>query len=304
MLKLATFNIYWLGNDRFTEMSKKVGLELEPRAEADWLSIARVVSKVNADVIVFEEIVSLDELQRVLDLTRDLVGRRYEIHDKQGQMLGTGKPNDQKVVIAYDSDKFDLTAASALLGGQGRLPFGVRLRRKNQAGEILVIGVHFKSGQPLFDDASSAEKRAHQCQHLADWVAGLKAADNQILPKPNAQENIAILGDFNAISRLEPDQPANWKIIVDSLDALRKAPLSDWSWEIPTADPNGGDRSTSYLEQLLIDFIMLSPSLKQKVITPPTIYAFDTDPAITGPATQPLEYRVSDHRPVYVELDL
>ena len=183
MLKLATFNIFWLGNDRFTEMS-----ELEPRGEADWLSIARVISRVNADVIVFEEIVSLDELRRVLDLSHDLVGRRYEIHDKQGHMLGTGKQNDQKVVIAYDSEKFDLTAASAISGGQGRLPFGVRLRRKNQAGEILIIGVHFKSGQPLFDDESSAVKRAHQCQHLADWVAGLKADDNQVLPKPDAED--------------------------------------------------------------------------------------------------------------------
>jgi len=299
MLKLATFNIYWLGNDRFTEMS-----ELEPRGEGDWLSIARVISKVNADVIVFEEIVSLDELRRVLDLTHDLVGRRYEIHDKQGHVLGTGKQNDQKVVIAYDSEKFDLIAASAISGGEGRLPYGVRLRRKNQTGEILIIGVHFKSGQPLFDDESSAVKRAHQCQHLADWVAGLKADGNQVLPKPDAEENIAVLGDFNAISRLEPGQPANWKIIVDSLNALRNAPMNDWSWEIPVADPNGGDRSTSYIERLLIDFIMLSPSLKEKVITPPTIYAYDRDPEISVPATQPLQYRVSDHRPVYVELDL
>lgn len=299
MLKLATFNIYWLGNDRFVQMSGR-----EPRGEGDWLSIARVISKVNADVIVFEEIVDLDELQRVLDLTRDLVGRRYEIRDKEGQVLGTGKPNDQKVVIAYDLEKFELTAASAIHGGQGRLPFGVRLRRINQAGEILVIGVHFKSGQPLFDDKPSAEKRANQCQHLADWVAGLKMDLNEILQKPAEQENIAILGDFNALCQLEPGQPETWKIIVDSLDALRKTPMNAWSWEIPLADPNGGDRTSSYIERLLIDFIMLSPSLKEKVITPPTIYAFDRDPEIIEQATQSLEYRVSDHRPVYVELDL
>jgi endonuclease/exonuclease/phosphatase family metal-dependent hydrolase len=299
MLKLATFNIYWLGNDRFASMSG-----LEPRVEDDWLSIARVVSKVDADVVVFEEIVSLDELQRVLDLIRGWGNRRYEIYDKQGQVLGTGKPNDQKVVIAYDLEKFDLVAASALLGGQGRLPFGVRLRRTNQAGEILVIGVHFKSGQPLFDDEPSAEKRALQCQHLADWVAGMKMDLNPILQKPEAEENIAILGDFNAICELETDQPDTWKIIVDSLDALRKTPMNDWWWEKPLADPNGGDRTSSYLEHLLIDFIMLSPSLKTKIITPPTIYAFDRDPEITQQATKSLAYRVSDHRPVYVELDL
>src|SRR6185295_1311685 len=174
----------------------------------------------------------------------------------------------------------------------------------DQAGEFLVIGVHFKSGQPLFDDESSAEKRAHQCRHLADWVAGLKTENNSKLPKPGEQENIAILGDFNAICQLEAGQPESWQIIVDSLDTLRKAPMDGWTWEIPLADPNGGDRTSSYLEHLLIDFIMLSPSLKDRVITPPTIYAFDRDPDITGPATQPLAYRVSDHRPVYVELDL
>ena len=299
MLKLATFNIYWLGNEQFTEKS-----HLEPRGDGDWRSIARVVAKINADVVVFQEIVSLNELQTVLDLTRDLVGRRYQIHDEQGQVLGTGKPADQKVVIAYDVEKFDLIAASAILGGQGRLPFGVRLRRKNQAGEFLVIGVHFKSGQPLFDDAPSAERRALQCRHLADWVAGLKIDLNPILQKPAEQENIALLGDFNAICQLESDHPESWKIIVDSLDALRKTPMNDWQWEIPLADPNGGDRTSSYLEHLLIDFIMLSPSLKGKVITPPTIFAFDRDPEIIQQATKPLAYRVSDHRPVYVELDV
>lgn len=300
MLKLATFNIYWLGNNRFVEMSNG----LEPRVEDDWLSIARVISKLDADVVVFEEIVSLDELQRVLDLARGLGNRRYEIYDKQGQVLGTGNPDDQKVVIAYDVEKLDLVAASALFGGQGRLPFGVRLRRTDQAVEILVLGVHFKSGQPLFDNKPSAEKRALQCQHLADWVAGLKMDLNPILQKPGAQENIAILGDFNAISELETGQPQTWKIIVDSLDALRKTPMNDWWWGKPFADPIGGDRTSSYLEHLLIDFIMLSPSLKHKMITPPTIYAFDRDPEITQQATKSLAYRVSDHRPVYVELDL
>lgn len=299
MLKLATFNIYWLGNDSFVAMSK-----LEPRDKADWLSIARVISKLDADVIVFEEIVSLDELQMVLDLTREFLDRSYVIRDQEGQLLGTGKPNHQKVVIAYDREKFDLIAASPIFGGDGRLPFGVRLRRVNQEEEFLVIGLHFKSGQPAFNDEGSAQQRARQCQGLADWCAGKKGDLNEVLPKPGEQEKVAILGDFNAISQLEPGHPESWQIIVDSLNAFRKTPMDTWWWKQPLADPNGGDRTSSYLEGLLIDFIMLSPSLKEKIITPPTIYAFDQDPEIIQQATKPLEYRVSDHRPVFVELDL
>jgi endonuclease/exonuclease/phosphatase family metal-dependent hydrolase len=293
MLKLATFNIFWLGNEEFPQRAHQ-----DPRGEDDWQSIARVLSKVNADVIAFEEIVSTDELQHVLDITRDLVGRRYEIHDKEGNLLGTDF--SQKVVLAYDVEKFDLTAASAIFGGPTRHPFGVRLRRKNQPGEFLVIGVHFKSGQPEFDDAESAKKRVLQCQNVSDWVAGLKMDLNPKLQKPGDEENIVILGDFNALCQLEADQPPQWKIIVDSLDALRNKPMDTWSWPLPLADPNGGDRTTSFLERYLIDFIMLSPSLKDKVITPPTIYAYDHDPDIP----QSLNYRISDHRPVYVELDL
>lgn len=303
-MKLATFNIYWLGNEKFVEMSKKSGMNLKERDEDDWLSIARVISKLDADVIVFEEIVSLDELQKVFKLAKSFTPRSYQIYDKQGQFLGTGKNTDQKVVMAYDEKQYELVAASPIFGGEGRLPFGLRVRSVTDGGQILVVGVHFKSGQPYFDDEPSAEKRMHQCQHLADWVAGKKADLNPVLRAPSPDELVAILGDFNAISELEPNHPGGWKIIVDSLDPLRQGHMKEWSWNKPLADPAGGDRTTSYIEHLLIDFVMLSPSLKNRIIKPPTIYAYDKDPSITSKSANGVKYRVSDHRPVHVELDV
>jgi len=298
-MKLATFNVCWLGNERFAKMTN-----LKERDKDDWLSIARVIAKLDAGVIVFQEIVNLEELQNVLIRANAITTRKYQIYDKHNQMLGTGKSKEQKVVIAFDEQQYHLVAASPIFGGEGRIPFGVRVRDLLDEGEILVIGVHFKSGQPYFDDKTSAEKRMHQCQHLADWIAGKKVEANPVFPQPAPDERVAILGDFNAISELEPDQSQEWKVVVDSLDPLREEHLKGWWWERPLADPVGGDRTTAYLDHLLIDHVMLSPALKTRIIQRPTIYAYDQDPAITSKSANGVEYRVSDHRPVHVELDI
>ena len=75
--------------------------------------------------------------------------------------------------------------------------------------------------------------------------------------------------------------------------------MAEWWWQEPLADPAGGDRTTVYVERLLIDYVMLSPSLKERILKPPTIYAFDQDPEIGAAGI-----RVSDHRLVVVEVDI
>lgn len=299
-MRLATFNIYWLGNDKFVEMSG-----LEERGEDDWRAIARVISRLDADVIAFQEIISLEELEKVLDLASGMTARSYRLNDENGKMLGGGSAKGQKVVFAYDAKRYGLVAASPLLGqpqimGQSwRVPFGVRLRRLTHGGQVVVVGVHFKSGQPQFTDKDSSTVRAGQCQHLADWVAGKKASSNVVLPQPLAGEHVVILGDFNA---LRASNVAAYDGVVRSLDPLRADHMKDWLWEDPQADPAGGGPTTSYIEGLLIDYVMLSPSLKDRVIKPPSIYAYDFDPDVTGSFSGDVRYRVSDHRPVYAEI--
>ena len=299
-MKLATFNIFWLGNEEFSARSG-----LPDRNNNDWQRIARVIAKLNPDVIAFQEIINLDELGTVLNLAGQAAQRRYQIYDGNNQLLGNGVPTGQKIVIAFDEQNYDLLAASSIYGNNARLPFAVRVHNRNNGGEVLVIGVHFKSGQPLFDNKPSADIRKGQCQHLADWVAGKKEALNSVFPKPLAGEKIVILGDFNALYELEPWQSNSWQIIVDSLAPLRENHMQDWQWEKPLTDPNyNGDRSTSYVERLLIDFVMFSPSLKNHIIERPTIYSYDNDPQIVGGSANNVRYRVSDHRPVSVEIDI
>jgi len=283
-MKLATFNIAWLGGDKID------------RTEDDNKLIARVIAKLDADVVVFQEIVSPKVLQEITDLASGMTSRSYKLHDKANQLLGVGKEKDQKVVIAYDDRICELIAATTILGGIGRLPFGVRIQNVASEGGVLVVGVHFQSGYPNFTDQDDAEKRKKQCQHLADWIAGQKVALNPVFPMPLPEEQVVIMGDFNAL--YDSNEPA-YAGVVASLNPLREGHMAEWWWEKPLADPSGGDRSTSYLERLLIDFVMLSPSLKERIIRPPTIYAFDHDPDI-GVADE----RVSDHRPVFVEVDI
>jgi len=159
-----------------------------------------------------------------------------------------------------------------------------------------MIGVHFQSGYPVFTDEEDAERRRSQCQHLADWIAGEGTADNPALPAPLPGEHVAILGDFNAL--IESDVPG-YEAVVQSLAPLRQGHMADWWWEKPLPDPAGGGQVTSYLEGYLIDFVMLSPSLRSRIVEPPTIYAFDHDEEIGASGLQ-----LSDHRPVYVEIDI
>ncbi len=281
-MRLATFNIYWLGANKIA------------RTAEDLAHIAQVIAKLDADVVVFQEIVDVQVLQQVVDSANSLTGRTYQLFDKDHLLLGVGRPEDQKVVVTYDEQRYDLLAASPILGGVSRLPFGLSLKSLAGGGQVLVVGVHLKSGWPSFTDAKSAKTRKKQCKHLANWVAGKKKAKNPILPAPEPGGHVVILGDFNALYQSDN---AGFADVVASLDPLREEPMAQWRWQEPLADPAGGDRTTSYLEHLLIDYVMLSPSLMDRVVKYPTIYAFDQDPEI-GVA----DVRVSDHRPVVVEI--
>jgi len=283
-MRLATFNIYWLGGNQIQ------------RTTEDLRKIAQVIARLDADIFAFQEIVGVAELQQIFDLASSLTGRSYQLFDAADKFLGEAKFGGQKVVVTYDRQRYELLAASPIYGGGKGLAFGLRLQDIAGGGQITVIGVHLKSGQPFFTDAKSAATRKKQCQHLQDWVAGNKQAKNPVIPMPLPGEHVVILGDFNALYRSDDLDLAG---VVASLNPLREEAMAAWWWQEPLADPAGGGRVTVYGERLLIDYVMLSPSLKDRIVQPPVIYAFDQDPEI-GVA----EKRLSDHRPVWVEIDI
>lgn len=291
-MRLATFNIYWLGDE-----------EKITRTAADSERLARVVARLDADVIVFQEIVSPDALREILDAADELTSRRYAMHDADDRLLTTGGAQDQKIVAAYDDARYELRGWSPVAGGPGRKPLALRLRRRSDGAEVTVVGVHFQSGWPSFTDEADAEKRRAQCRHLADWLTGQQPANGQTFAPPAPGEHTVVLGDFNAL--YESDDPA-YSVVVLSLDPLRELQSAGWWWKKPLADPAGGGRVTSYFDRLLIDFVMFSPSLVSGITLRPTIYAFDHDPAFfpQPPDYGEAHYRLSDHRPVFAEVEL
>jgi len=74
-MRLATFNIYWLGGNQIQRTEEDLGL------------IARVIARLDADVLVFQEIVGVAQLQTILDQANNLTARDYKLFDADQKLL-------------------------------------------------------------------------------------------------------------------------------------------------------------------------------------------------------------------------
>lgn len=315
MIKLASFNIYgfpesFLGNRR---------------DDADLQRIARVLASLDADALVFQEIISLKHLET---LTESIAGHDYQLRKRPGwAWLTSGstksKSKEMKVVGAFDANVLELVAAAALRNPEGyprqRDPYAMHLRVLATGWEFTLVGVHMKSGGLLgWDDV--ADKRLQEARFLADWLAG-KA---ELGPDHEAHgferpptDDVIVLGDFNAL------------MDHGSVAPLREDALKPWQWPqaqvVNSLDPDGlhtgvddpSEQWTTYLDREVIDHAIVSPSMASRIETA-RIYAFDLDPALDeapGEAAhwlrrrtdyeirseiQPNLFRISDHRPLLV----
>lgn len=281
-MRLATWNIYWLGSD-----AKLL------RTDADLARIAALLRSFDADVLVLQEIVSLGVLRDLFARVEALGGRGYSFDDGRGEPLASAKESspEQKIVLAYDRARLVVEASTRVGRVKGRKPVAARLRTLADGARRLVVGVHLQSGYPVFTDPADSADRARQCDALAAWLAGRAAAEHPRLRSPEAGEPVIVAGDFNA--PWESDEP-DFAGLVASLDALRTLP--GYRWLRPDEDPRGGGLVTSYVDQVAIDHVVVSAS----VVTPtaPRLVAFDQEGAVAGVDPE----RVSDHRPVRIEL--
>ena len=232
-MRLATFNIYWLGGNQIQ------------RTEDDLGKIAQVIAKLDADVLAFQEIVGVAQLQTILDQANGLTAARLPIVRCESEAAGCGE-------IWGPEGRRHVRRAALRAGGRS-----ADLRRRERPRVWVTLERHSRRragpggrgapqnrGQPSFTDQNSATTRALQCQHLADWVTGKKAADKEVIPAPLPDEHVVILGDFNALYRSDNSE---YDGVVRSLDPLRKGPMAEWWWQGPLADPAGGDRTTVYV---------------------------------------------------------
>jgi endonuclease/exonuclease/phosphatase family metal-dependent hydrolase len=283
-VRLATFNIYWFGTSR----------SLVTRSAADDTLVARVIAGLDADVLVLEEICDLARLERVLGEASAIGGR--DLRCRVGDAFVTSARADeltdggaQKVLLAWDARSVAVEAWGPAPVPALRPP--LRARVVGSAGAFDVVGVHLKSGRlgaPMTDP--DAIRRHAEATALAAFLA--EAAGVPTI----------LAGDMNA--RLgDPSLAPLWA-------------LPEWVWappEVPADDP-----WTTFLDRDVIDLIGASSGVP---LTTPHAYAWDHDERI-APAgwfrrvddfvaqrardfpKAPVEnlYRVSDHRPVFVDV--
>jgi endonuclease/exonuclease/phosphatase family metal-dependent hydrolase len=297
-MKIATWNIYWLGD--------RVG-EFITRSEADYQTIADVIRNVSPDVLALEEIVDPAVMEHILQLAGG-DGRDYVIRSDGQWLTSDSNPTDesknlQKVFLCINRETVEFLHGAKIRGGPGggRRPYAAALRHKKSGVEFVAVALHLRSGYPAFLDEEDASFRRKEVEALALWLQGQAESENPEFGRPDS-DNVVVLGDFNA----QFDDPNH------SLDAFREAGLSGWMWDGPKPDGNRWETAIYEGDQYVIDFIILSPTLKDKVASPPTVYAWDFDPKLGGPVKfhsgpngsgNLKGYGVSDHRPVVTVLD-
>jgi hypothetical protein len=113
MMRVATWNIYWLG--------ERTGDKIQ-RSESDYKLIAQVIDRLSPDVLVLEEIVDPLVMEHILALasTED---RDYIIRTSDANWLTSdAKPLDalndlQKVFLCINNKTVEFITAAAIKGG-------------------------------------------------------------------------------------------------------------------------------------------------------------------------------------------
>ena len=323
-VRIASFNIYWFPSSPF------IG---NRRSKADLAKLREVIRRLDADVLVFQEILDLAALEKLLSgLTPN---RAYQLRDAAGSWIASGaaKKADMKVPLAFDSRTLEvLESGTARRAGdppaaKGRRdPVAARLQPRGGGPAFTVIGVHLKSGILTEGPTPSTpddEIRLEETARLAAWITQLSPLTPGGPQRP-AGEPTVVIGDFNAVHgnvALKPFSAAG--------------PLASWSWLAPRfttkmipspaeAKLGPNDRWTTHLDRKVIDHIIVAPGTK--VVDGPWVYAFDRDASWlkavsvagewleaqgcllspnNGAATKVENlHRISDHRPVWANVAL
>ena len=318
-INLATFNIFWYGSS---------AVDKNPRTDDDQKRIAQVLTRLDADVFVFQEILDLGGLETLL---RGIAGHTYELHRSDDAWLTSADPpskSKMKIVSAYDANVLELVAAAPLRNPvvdpeyKGRRdPYAMHLRVRATGEEFTLVGVHLKSGLPNAGQGDrDAEIRLRETTFLASWLAGTLDVKLEPFERPPT-EDVIVMGDCNATE-------SNFSV-APLLDGRHYQPCQVATSLDPAApllldDP--GEQWSTFLDRAVIDHVIVSLMVRPK-ISSALIYAFDSDPALdeepaggghwlrktTDYRVEPYEnagvrpvpnlYRISDHRPVQITME-
>jgi endonuclease/exonuclease/phosphatase family metal-dependent hydrolase len=276
-LKVASWNIAWLGSHKFNK-----------RTPSDYLELARYAKQLNADVI---------SLQEVEDdkWARKVFGDGYDYYFTTNSWV-------QRVGVAVKKSKgFTVAATEYKALDVGRVRRGMDVTLTKGDNKFRLLAVHLKSGcfEKSLDDASvnsmsdsskKAKKSKTACVKLSKQIEPLEA---WIDTRATEGVPFVVLGDFNRrfnrdIALEYTEDEGLWQAIDD------EGAEDMWA---PTTKAESKCWGGYYKD--FIDHIVFDPKAKQRYVDG-SFNQLVFDPKYT----RKLSNSLSDHCPISVELTL
>ncbi len=276
-LKIASWNIAWLGSH---EYNKRTG--------TDYLELARYAKQLDADVIALQEVESGEYARKVF-------GDEYNYYFSTRDYV-------QRVGVAVKkSIGYKVTSKEYQALNVGDVRYGMDLTLSNGKKQLRLLAVHLKSG--CFDkalDNKSVTSMLDSSEREIKEKLACTLLKNQIEPletwiDERAKENtpFMVLGDFNRrfsidIKKSFTENQGLWQAINDE--------GNEELWT-PTITKNSKCWGGYYKDY--IDHIVLNPMAKSKYVDESfEQLVFDQK------YTKTLSRNLSDHCPISVELTL
>jgi len=276
-LKLASWNIAWLGSHEYNQ-----------RSEADYQQLAHYAKQLDADVIALQEVENEYWARKVF-------GNDYDYYFSSKDWV-------QRVGVAVKkSQGFSVKAKEYKALDVGKVRHGMDITLTRDDKTLHLLAVHLKSGcftSPLDNDSVNAmastttkeQKRKEACVKLSKQITPLEKWVDSHAAQDKA---FIVLGDFNRrfsqdIALKYPEDKGLWQALDDEgQEAL-------WT---PTTKINSDCWGGYYKDY--IDHIVFSPKAKEKYI------ADSFKQLVFKPKyTKKLSQNLSDHCPISVKLSM
>ena len=264
-LKIATWNIYWLGSQN------------NQRTSSDYEELKGYANQLDADVIALQEVESVEYALKVL-------GDKYSY-------VFTNNSGAQRVGIAYKAMKgYEYSAYELADLNVGHVRPGIVFTIKNKAtgDSVDLLALHLKSG--CFQQRLNATNNPEACDKYSKQVPVLK---NWVSQQIAQNKKFIILGDFNRRLNVEIRNSYSaseglFKNINSSADGQLNG-----LW-IPNAGKSATCWNRKYPE--FIDYFVASDSMKNAYVE----NSFSTL-HYNGKFSQERMKALSDHCPISVK---
>ena len=276
-LKVASWNIAWLGSHEYNK-----------RGDSDYLELARYATKLDADIIALQEVENAEYAKKVF-------GDDYDYYFSTKDWV-------QRVGVAVrKSIGYSVEAKEYKALDVGRVRYGMDLTLTKGNKALRLLAIHLKSGcfdkkldSASIDAMSNASKRDQKVKTACIKLSKqLKPLEAWIDHRATGSTPFIVLGDFNRrfsqdLALQHSEKSGLWQAIDD------KNNEDLWT---PTLTRNS-DCWGGYYKHY-IDHIVLDPKAKQKYIA----NSFN-QLVFEQKYTKEISNRLSDHCPISIELKL